>query len=121
MGGTSRHRHVKASESFGFALAAAFLLSLASAAAEESPRPESRNGHHALIVDGAPFLVLGAQANNSSVRADKRPLLFDRVEEGPYDKGQWVFQRRWNGDQIDYGLNFTGAKQVLRVKLATYR
>ncbi|MCW4461979.1 DUF5597 domain-containing protein [Sphingomonas sp. BT-65] len=69
------------------------------------------------------YLVTGFDARIEFARAegDKRPLLFDRVEEGHYDKGQWVFLRRWNGDQIDYGLNFTGARQVLRVKLATYR
>ncbi|GHH09898.1 beta-galactosidase [Sphingomonas glacialis] len=32
----------------------------------EVPQIVSRNGHHALIVDGAPFLMLGAQVNNSS-------------------------------------------------------
>ena len=30
------------------------------------PRLVSRDGRHALYVDGAPFLILGAQANNSS-------------------------------------------------------
>ena len=30
------------------------------------PRIESRNGRHALIVDGAPFTILGGQVNNSS-------------------------------------------------------
>src|SRR3546814_11018535 len=30
------------------------------------PRLESRDGRHALIVDGEPFLILGGQANNSS-------------------------------------------------------
>src|SRR3954467_1495854 len=30
------------------------------------PHLESRNGRHALIVDGAPFFMLGAQVNNSS-------------------------------------------------------
>lgn len=48
-------------------------------------------------------------------------LLFEAVDEGHYHQEKWVFMRRWNGDQIDYGLNFTDAKQVLRVKLATYR
>lgn len=48
--------------------ALALLLALAApaAAAPELPRIESRGGRHALIVDGAPFLILGAQANNSS-------------------------------------------------------
>ena len=35
-------------------------------AAHDVPRIESRDGRHALIVDGAPFLMLGAQVNNSS-------------------------------------------------------
>ena len=35
-------------------------------AATQIPRMESRDGRHALIVDGKPFLMLGAQANNSS-------------------------------------------------------
>jgi beta-galactosidase GanA len=30
------------------------------------PRIVEQNGHHALLVDGAPFLVLGGQAHNSS-------------------------------------------------------
>lgn len=51
--------------------------------------------------------------------AGKKPL-FARVEEGHYENGQWVFDRLWNGDQTDYGLNFTSAPQLLRVKLATY-
>ena len=28
-----------------------------------------------------------------------------RVEEGHFDKDQWVMDRVWNGDQTDYGLN----------------
>jgi beta-galactosidase GanA len=43
-----------------------------------------------------------------------------RVEEGHFVEGQWVFDRVWNGDQTDYGLNFTSAPQVLKVKMATY-
>ena len=38
----------------------------APAAAAELPRIESRNGKHMLMVDGAPFLMLGGQVNNSS-------------------------------------------------------
>ena len=38
------------------------------AVAQQAPLPriETRNGRHALIVDGRPFLMLGAQVNNSS-------------------------------------------------------
>nr|WP_236616895.1 DUF5597 domain-containing protein [Sphingobium lactosutens] len=39
------------------------------------PRLESQNGRHALIVDGAPFLMLGAQANN----AVNYPAMLDTV------------------------------------------
>src|SRR5439155_1183250 len=46
---------------------AALALGIAgSAAAAPLPQVVSRGGHHALIVDGAPFLILGGQANNSS-------------------------------------------------------
>lgn len=47
-------------------------------------------------------------------------VLFDRVEEGHFAAGAWVMDRIWNGDQTDYGLNFTERPQVLRVRLATY-
>ena len=47
-------------------------------------------------------------------------MIYDRVEEGTYENGEWKFLRVWNGDQTDYGLNFSSAVQLLRVKLATY-
>jgi hypothetical protein len=40
--------------------------SLAAAQPAPLPRIEARGGRHALIVDGRPFLMLGAQVNNSS-------------------------------------------------------
>jgi beta-galactosidase GanA len=47
-------------------------------------------------------------------------VLFDRVEEGHFEAGEWLMDRVWNGDQTDYGLNFTARPRVLRVTLATY-
>jgi beta-galactosidase GanA len=47
-------------------------------------------------------------------------FLLDRVEEGRYENGRWIFRRLWNGDQTDWGLNFIGPPRVLRVRLATY-
>ena len=42
-----------------------------------------------------------------------------RVEQGHFnDEGEWVFERRWNGDQTDYGLNFTDRPVLLRVRLS---
>jgi beta-galactosidase GanA len=77
----------------------------------------------ALVAELGPneFLVTGLHA-----RVDFRPAdaakqrQFLRVEEGSYQDGTWHFLRIWNGDQTDYGLNFTSAAQVLRVTLATY-
>lgn len=56
-------------------LAGALFAGPALAAPGELPRLESKDGRHALIVDGAPFLMLGAQANNSS----NYPEMLDEV------------------------------------------
>ncbi len=45
---------------------------------------------------------------------------FLRVEEGTYQEGTFSPIRIWNGDQTDWGLNFTSVPQVLRVALSTY-
>lgn len=72
------------------------------------------------------YLVTGFHARvdfalaNPGANAGERHLMLDRVEEGHYEAGKWVFERVWNGDQTDYGLNFTSVPQVLRVKLATW-
>lgn len=69
------------------------------------------------------YLVIGYHARVSFSLSDKKGTgqsLFDRVEEGHYKDGKWVFERVWNGDQTDYGLNFSGQPVVLRVKMATY-
>jgi beta-galactosidase GanA len=43
-----------------------------------------------------------------------------RVEEGTYKNGKFKSLRIWNGDQTDWGLNFTSATQILRVTVGTY-
>ncbi len=80
----------------------------------------------ALIVELAPdeFLVTGVHCRidfspvATRGRGDQR--MWISVEEGTYDRGRWKTLRRWNGDQTDYGLNFTSAAQVLRVRLMAY-
>ncbi|MFG6462958.1 DUF5597 domain-containing protein [Roseateles sp. DXS20W] len=47
-------------------LACAASLAAQPALSAEAPRLVSQNGRHALLVDGKPFLILGAQAHNSS-------------------------------------------------------
>mgnify|MGYP006191457493 CR=1 FL=1 len=86
-----------------------------------NPEPIGR----ALVVQLGPdeFLVAGAHARINITAADPAVAarqIYDYVDEGTYVDGKWVFRRRWNGDQTDYGLNFSGIPQLLRVKLATY-
>lgn len=86
-----------------------------------NPEPIGR----ALVVQlGADeFLVAGAHARINIDAADPAVAarqIYEYVDEGTYVDGKWVFRRRWNGDQTDYGLNFSSVPQLLRVKLATY-
>lgn len=77
----------------------------------------------ALIVELGPdeFLVTGYHSRVTIYPAGKDVrMIYDRVEEGTYQNGEWKFLRVWNGDQTDYGLNFSSAVQMLRVTLATY-
>jgi beta-galactosidase GanA len=69
------------------------------------------------------YLVTGYNARvsfDAKPRADGRSGMVSRVEEGRYENGRWVFERVWNGDQSDYGLNFTDRSRILRVHTATY-
>ena len=86
-----------------------------------NPEPIGR----ALVVQLGPdeFLVAGAHARINIDAADPAVAarqIYEYVDEGTYVDGKWVFRRRWNGDQTDYGLNFSSVPQLLRVKLATY-
>lgn len=71
------------------------------------------------------FLVTGYRSRvtfNPSQEIKNSKHMIVRVEEGHFDKdGEWVFERVWNGDQTDWGLNFTSNKHVLKVTLATYQ
>jgi beta-galactosidase GanA len=67
------------------------------------------------------FLVTAVHARVDFESADQsKQRQFVKVEEGEYQGNDWHFTRIWNGDQTDYGLNFTSAPQVLRVSLATF-
>ena len=68
------------------------------------------------------YLVTGYNARVRFSRKDKdgRAGMVARVEEGRFEDGRWVFERVWNGDQTDYGLNFTDRPRLLRVRTAVY-
>jgi hypothetical protein len=43
------------------------------------------------------------------------------AEEGRFNaSGRWVMERRWNGDQVDSGLNLTGRTTILKVRMGRY-
>ena len=91
--------------------------------AEAPPDNDYPNGG-AIIAQLAPneFLVAGYDVR-VFFRADEGgPVhwLIDTVEEGRFEDGAWTMERVWNGDQVDYGLNFTDRPQLLKVRLATY-
>jgi len=67
------------------------------------------------------FLVIGyhARASFAVSAADNKAMAYQHVEEGHYKNGKWVMDRVWNGDEVDYGLNFTQPR-VLRVTLSAY-
>jgi hypothetical protein len=69
------------------------------------------------------FLVAGffcrVDFRPGDAAADKHRQ-FLRVEEGTYENGVFKFLRIWNGDQTDWGLNFSSEPVVLRVSLGMY-
>lgn len=86
----------------------------------EPPKGNPTPSGGALIAQLAPneFLVTGFHARVYLNSTGKRPMMMARVEEGTYADGKWLFLRVWNGDQTDWGLNFTSVPQVLRVRFA---
>lgn len=44
-----------------------------------------------------------------------------RIEEGHFENGKWIMERVWNGDQTDWGLNFSDRPHVLKVHMSTYQ
>lgn len=50
------------------------------ASAGDLPRLVEKDGRHALMVDGAPYLMLGVQANNSSNYPSQLPLVWPALK-----------------------------------------
>ena len=87
-------------------------------------RKEMPIGGAALIQLGPDeFLVAGSDVrlrfslNRASPGENSQ---FLDVEEGTFANGRWAMERRWNGDQVDYGINFV-RPTLLKVRLGTYR
>jgi beta-galactosidase GanA len=95
---------------------------------EQEKRQPAQNAG-ALIAELEPdvYLVAGRNARVTFHLPEGRPesggaerLILVAVDEVIFRDGAWQATRRWNGDQTDWGLNFTERDQILRVRLATY-
>ncbi|HZP17885.1 MAG TPA: DUF5597 domain-containing protein [Terriglobales bacterium] len=90
------------------------------------PRPPGTKDRHgrALVaqLSANEFLVTGVDARVEFQPAQNQDghVQVLRAEEGRYENGNWKMLRLWNGDQTDYGLNFTHQNKVVRVSLGTY-
>jgi hypothetical protein len=66
-------------------------------------------------------IVEGTQQNPSALIDSKwQHRQFLRVEEGIYENGVFKLIRIRNGDETDWGLDFSSEPEVLRVSVATY-
>jgi beta-galactosidase GanA len=66
------------------------------------------------------FLVAGFFCRVDFQDSAGKQRQFMRVEEGSYHDGIFKPIRIWNGDQTDYGLNFTSEPQILHVRVGTF-
>ena len=70
------------------------------------------------------FLISGSHVRvrlTAAGTASNQQAQIISAEEGSFIAGKWTMRRRWNGDQIDYGLNFTGEPVMLKVTMGLYR
>jgi len=88
-----------------------------------SPNKELPVGGAAIIQLGPDeFLVAGSDLRLafSLDKPDGASSQYLSVEEGTFEDGHWAMARRWNGDQVDYGINLA-RPTLLKVRLGTYR
>ncbi|MBQ0928910.1 DUF5597 domain-containing protein [Ideonella sp. 4Y16] len=85
------------------------------------PWAGARTGGAAVAQIGDDEFILVGQRTRVRIEptqpAERAVLL--SAEQGRFDaQGRWVSERRWNGDQVDYGLNLPATPVVLRVRMA---
>jgi hypothetical protein len=94
--------------------------------AKEPPPHASQLGGGVAIaqIGDDEFLIVGQLAR---VRLSGEPApgglgtTLVQVEEGSFDShGRWLMERRWNGDQVDWGLNLTARPTTLKVRMGRY-
>ena len=89
--------------------------------------PGTKEGHGAaLVAQTGPdeFLVTGIDVSVSFHLPGRLPGMRSQVlaaEEGTYKDGTWVTSRRWNGDEVDRGLQFPiDDLAVVRVRMIRF-
>ncbi|MFL6696067.1 MAG: DUF5597 domain-containing protein [Vitreoscilla sp.] len=91
---------------------------------EVPPGTEKPSGGVAIAQLGPDeFVITGqhARVRIASAKPQGKGDMFARVEEGHFDAaGRWVMERNWNGDQTDWGLNFTASPVILKVRMGRY-
>ena len=90
------------------------------------PGTETPSGGVAIAQIGPDeFIVVGEHVRVRIEAADAAQAATAQLvsaDEGHFDaQGRWVTERRWNGDQVDWGLNFTAHPVVLRIRMGHYR
>jgi beta-galactosidase GanA len=93
--------------------------------AEAPPGTEQPSGGVAVAQIGPDeFVITGQHARVRIAPSQDLPghgAMFARVEEGHFDAaGKWVMERNWNGDQTDWGLNFTAVPVILKVRMGRW-
>ncbi len=92
--------------------------------AEFPPGTEQPNGGVAIAQVGPDEFVIAGQHARVRINSTEKQgngAMFARVEEGHFEpSGKWVMARNWNGDQTDWGLNFTDTPVILKVRMGRY-
>ena len=67
------------------------------------------------------FLLAGSEVRVGFDEAGptKRDV-YKIVDEGTFENGRWVLKRRWNGDQLDHGINLT-KPTLLKIRFGVIR
>jgi beta-galactosidase GanA len=68
------------------------------------------------------FILIGHRVRVRMEPAAGTSGMMLRAEQGRFDdKGHWVMERVWNGDQVDYGLNLPAEPVMLRITMGRPR
>jgi beta-galactosidase GanA len=94
--------------------------------AKEPPRHEGKpvGGVAIAQIGDDEFVVVGqhARVRIEPATPQGNGTMLARAEQGRFDaaSGRWLMERNWNGDQVDWGLNFSAKPVVLKLRMLRY-